>query len=333
MPSEPRPAWDSSLPGSPTQSLLVALGTVIWLPAIGLSALRIFPPTADAPALVASFVAYGVVGHLVALGCFGAAIIRAPRRRALTTAGVVCLVFVVAHLTWLVPAFVPDQRYPTNDSFRLVSLNVRGGRADPARLVTATQDADVVILLEANRGRLSVLRPYGFRERFPYVVGTPVDGVPGSAIYSRYRLSDPRPTYGSFRQWAATAEVPGLGPVRIHAVHPCNPFCGRGVWALEHAMLRSVAREERTGALVLAGDFNAVDDHGPMQALYADGLRSASHVVGAGWVPTYPAGGWLPPLLEIDHVLLGDRLTATSFRRVAVPGTDHLGLVVDIAGS
>jgi endonuclease/exonuclease/phosphatase (EEP) superfamily protein YafD len=115
------------------------------------------------------------------------------------------------------------------------------------------------------------------------------------------------------------------------AVHPCNPYCGHGLWASEHAALASVAAADLGQPLVLAGDFNAVDDHGPMLDLRRLGLRSATDLVGAGWLPTYPANRAFPPLLPIDHVLLDDQLTATSIRRVRVAGTDHLGLLTAIA--
>jgi endonuclease/exonuclease/phosphatase (EEP) superfamily protein YafD len=85
--------------------------------------------------------------------------------------------------------------------------------------------------------------------------------------------------------------------------------------------------------LVVAGDFNAVNDHGPMQALQRAGLKSATDVAGAGWLPTYPANRLIPPLLPIDHVLINEDLTATSVTSFAVSGTDHRGLLATIAAS
>jgi endonuclease/exonuclease/phosphatase family metal-dependent hydrolase len=53
--------------------------------------------------------------------------------------------------------------------------------------------------------------------------------------------------------------------------------------------------------------------------------------VGAGWNPTYPAQGWIPPLIAIDHVLVSEDLTATAYRTVPVPGTDHRGVLATVA--
>ena len=84
---------------------------------------------------------------------------------------------------------------------------------------------------------------------------------------------------------------------------------------------------------MVPGDFNAVDEHGPLRQLRRLGLRSATDLAGAGWVPTYPAGRTIPPLLPIDHVLVNDRLTATGLRAFTVPGTDHRGLMATLAGT
>ena len=85
--------------------------------------------------------------------------------------------------------------------------------------------------------------------------------------------------------------------------------------------------------MIIAGDFNAVEDHGPMQQLRHLGLRSASDIAGAGWLPTYPSGRRLPPLLPIDHVLVNHRLTATSTSVFSVRGTDHRGVLTTLAGT
>jgi endonuclease/exonuclease/phosphatase (EEP) superfamily protein YafD len=83
---------------------------------------------------------------------------------------------------------------------------------------------------------------------------------------------------------------------------------------------------------VVAGDFNAVNDHGPMQALRRAGLKSAADVAGAGWLPTYPANRPIPPLLPIDHVLINEDLTATSVTSFALSGSDHRRRLTTLAG-
>jgi endonuclease/exonuclease/phosphatase (EEP) superfamily protein YafD len=70
-----------------------------------------------------------------------------------------------------------------------------------------------------------------------------------------------------------------------------------------------------------------------MQALRRLGLKSATDVAGAGWLPTYPADRPLPPLLPIDHVMINKGLTATSVTSFAISGTDHRGLFATLAGA
>jgi endonuclease/exonuclease/phosphatase (EEP) superfamily protein YafD len=98
-------------------------------------------------------------------------------------------------------------------------------------------------------------------------------------------------------------------------------------------MLREAVIDELDQPLIVAGDFNAVEDHGPMQALHRLGLKSATDVAGAGWLPTYPANRRIPPLLPIDHVLINEDLTASSVTSFALAGSDHRGLLATLAGT
>ena len=128
-------------------------------------------------------------------------------------------------------------------------------------------NADIVILVEATPAALSNLKPFGWDKRFPYALGDPSDGFTNTAVYSRFPLSHSQLINDtSFQQWVTTARVPQIGSVRLMAVHPCNPYCG-GRWSAEHRLLRKKVIDNLDRPLVVAGDFNAVDDHGPMQAL------------------------------------------------------------------
>jgi endonuclease/exonuclease/phosphatase (EEP) superfamily protein YafD len=332
--NEARTAWDSS--GRPPRrgvTPLVLIGAFA-LPA-GLLAvlLRLFPPTDGAPALVASFISYGVLAEVIALGAFGLAALLARRRVALAVLAVVTAGLLALQLSWLAPLFLPDDRPPTTRTFTLLSLNIRGELGDPASIMAASHQADIVVLLETTPRAVQALRAAGLDEEFAYRAGTETKGS-GSAIYSRFPLTSIQPLpHTSFQMWQAIAQIPQLGAVRVVTAHPCNPFCGPGFWPSEHELLQRVVDRELGQPLVVAGDFNAVEDHLPMRQLRQLGLRSATDIVGAGWLPTYPANSPIPPLIPIDHVLLDDQLTATSIIRVPVAGTDHLGLLATLAGA
>jgi endonuclease/exonuclease/phosphatase (EEP) superfamily protein YafD len=327
-------SWDS--PNSPARAAAVftVLGGLLAIPGVIATLLRLLPPGDDPTALVAAFISYGVFGYAMALLCFGIALVVSSRKAALTVVTAVLTGLLALHLSWLLPLFVADDRPAATRSFTVFSLNLYHGLAEPQEVARQAETADVVILLEATPRALLSLKSFDWDAQFPYSVGDLDDGISDTAIYSRFPLTDSAslPTT-SFDQYVATASVPDLGAVRIIAAHPCNPYCGGGRWASEHAVLRSAVRSNLDERLLVAGDLNAVNDHGPIRALVRDGLTSATDIVGAGWLPTYPANHALPPLLPIDHVMVNDRLTATSISTVKISRTDHLGLIATIAGT
>jgi endonuclease/exonuclease/phosphatase (EEP) superfamily protein YafD len=330
--SGPR-SWDSPLPARPGTAAFVVAGLFFVVPGLAMSFLRIVPPKDDATALLAAFIPYGMIGYALALLCFGVGLLMARRRTGLLLVTAIVAALLALQVSWMAPFFIPDKRPATTEPFTVFSLNMYQGQADPRQVAQAAA-ADVVILLEATPSALRALKGFHWDARFPYSVGDVADGVSGTVIFSRFPLSDSAslpPT--SFQQYVTTAKAPGINGLRIIAAHPCNPYCGHGLWASEHAVLQSSVEENLDQPLMVVGDFNAVDDHGPMRALRRAGMESATDIVGAGWLPTYPANRLLPPLLPIDHVLINDKLTASSISTVHIDGTDHLGLVATVAGT
>jgi endonuclease/exonuclease/phosphatase (EEP) superfamily protein YafD len=328
-----RRSWDSPLPPRPGTAVFVVAGLFFAVPGLAMTFLRIVPPRDDGTALLAAFIPYGTIGYALALLCFGVALLLARRRTALMLVSVIVAALLALHLSWIAPLFVPDRRPATTKPFTVFSLNMHHGQADPAQVAQQASTADVVILVEATESALRALKPFEWDVRFPYSVGDAPGSISDTAIYSRFLLTDTASLPGtSFQQHVTTASAPGIPDLRIIAAHPCNPYCGRGLWASEHAVLQSSVEQNLDQPLMVVGDLNAVDDHGPMRALRRAGMKSATDVVGAGWLPTYPANRRVPPLLPIDHVLLNDQLTATSISTVHIDGTDHLGLVAAVAG-
>lgn len=327
-------AWDSPGAGPAGQGLLLVPG-LLGLGAGALdSGLRVFPPNDGFPVLVASFIAYGVVATAVGLIVLTVAWYRSHRPVAVGVLTALTVALLVLQISWQLPLYVPDGRVARTKPFTLLSINMRASESDPAELMTQARQADVLVLLESTPNALRLLQRAGLDEQFGYHAGGATETRNGAAIYSRFPLSEIQPLPPtSFPMWSATTLVPDVGPVRVVTAHPCNPFCGPGKWPGEHAVLREFVRSQRAHPLVVAGDFNAVNDHGPMRRLRAAGLRSATEIAGAGWLPTYPAGSVLPPLIPIDHVLLNEQLTALSITTVEVAGTDHLGLLTTLAGT
>ncbi|MBK8447050.1 MAG: endonuclease/exonuclease/phosphatase family protein [Micropruina sp.] len=316
---------------------LATLGLLAALPATLATGLRVLSPTTERWAKAAAFIPYGLVFWLPAAVLLALAAVRAWRHRSsgrvtLSLLSLVTVAGLGATIVWHAPAFTVDQQATTTAPLTVVSLNV-AQTADPAAVARAAQGADVVVFLEAAQHWAQSM-PASFRQEFPYQGPEPGD-VEDAVIFSRHPVTPmgPLPT-SSMGQWTATVDTPQLGEVRVVGVHPCNPYCRGGLWAQEAATLRGwLADLDRSIPTVVAGDFNAVDDHVTMRALYADGWRSAAHLAGAGFVRTWPANRRIPPMIGIDHVLVDQRLTATAFSTFHVPGTDHLGVRAVIAGT
>jgi endonuclease/exonuclease/phosphatase (EEP) superfamily protein YafD len=327
-----RPDWTAVRPAPRFQPLLLVVGVVALVTAAVFALLRLVPPADDATALVASFIPYGLVGALVALVCLGLALLRTRSRSVLACLTLLSAALLGLQIAWQAPFFVADNRAATSSGFTLLSLNTFKGQADPDQVVAAAADAEVVVLLEVTPDLATSLETRGWGSRYPYTAGLNGSAISNTVLFSRYPLSGSvQIGEGSFDEWLTTAALPELGAVRLVGVHACNPYCGGNRWAQEHAALERVVRQNLDRPLVVAGDFNAVDDHGPMQQLHRLGMRSATDLLGAGWLPTYPANKLVPPLLPIDHVLVDPQLTTTALRRVPIDGTDHLGLLTTVA--
>jgi endonuclease/exonuclease/phosphatase (EEP) superfamily protein YafD len=327
-------AWDTRPSRPRFQGLLCTIAALALVPAIATTIMRVFPPADDQTARLAAFIAYGLVGYLIALGCLLVVLVRARHRFAIAVITIAVALLTLCHLAWLGPLFVNDHRAASTPKFRLMSLNMYNGGADARKVAQRAERADIVILVEATPGALQDLKPFGWDERFPYSLGDPKDGFTNTAVYSRFPLRQSKLIDNtSFQQWETTVRVPDVGSIRLMAVHPCNPYCGGDRWNAEHQLLNEAISDNLDQPLVVAGDFNAVDDHGPMQALRRLGLKSATDVAGSGWLPTYPADERFPPLLPIDHVMINKELTATSVTSFAITGTDHRGLFATLAGA
>ena len=317
--------------------LSTTLGALALAVGTGTTVARLLPGlpgvAPDTWVMATSFTDAGALAYLVALlGLGGGALLRRTRVR--LAAGAVALVLAGVHLSWVLPGFVPDDRPAATSSgeLRVLAQNLLFGGADPVALVRAGEDADVLVLTEITEPARRALDDAGIGSRFPHQVGgtLPSGGPAGTRLYSRYPVASDEaldPRLGE-QHWRAELEVPGLGAVTVVGVHPQRPVRGGDGWAEEQEQVRRALPRTRT---VVAGDFNAVDSHPSLRRLRADGFRDSDDVVGAGWNPTYPAQGRIPPLIAIDHVLVSDDLTATAFRTVRLPGTDHRGVLATVA--
>lgn len=201
---------------------------------------------------------------------------------------------------------------------RVLAANLMVGQADIAGLMALVRELkpDVLTLQELTPDARERLDDAGLRKLLPHVVDRSVGGVGGSGIYSVYPVSErPLIKYGVFGQ--ARAMINGMEFV---SVHPCAPKLASRSWCWA-AGLRALPRAG--GPLrVLAGDFNATLDHGPVRDLLSSGYQDAGEATGQGFTATWPQDGHVPGVV-IDHVLADRRIAVRSYSVHPLRGTDH----------
>ena len=133
--------------------------------------MRVFPPADDQTARLAAFIAYGLLGYLIALGCLlivaGAG--PTPARDRIDHH---CRRPADACATWRGWARCLSMiiEPPATTKFRLMSLNMYNGGADSREVAQRAERADIVILVEATPAP-SKLEAIRLGRAFPLLVG------------------------------------------------------------------------------------------------------------------------------------------------------------------
>jgi len=244
----------------------------------------------------------------------------------------VCAAILIA---LLVPRAVPDRAPEDAPGVRLrvLAANVAVNDAVAQDVLDAVRrlDVDVFSVIELAPGVAAAYDAAGARTLFRHRELQPRPGFSGTGLYSRLplrRLVSPPGT--EFALAAAEVRVPGAAPVALLAVHVPAPTDG-GATTLWRHDLRALPGAGRGPLRVLAGDFNATLDHADLRDLLDRGYRDAAERAGVGLRPTWPAGkDLLPTLVTIDHVLADRRIRVVSARSVAIPGSDHRGVLTEL---
>lgn len=321
-------------------------GVVFWLvlaglllPALLLTALRLTAPEVGTAVRGMSFAPLALPLYAAALLLLLARIAWPGDRprRSWAVAMLAALVPLGLHSWWLAPQFSGAQPAAAEDArtFQVMTANLLTGDADPLEVMetVAREKVDVLVLQEVTPETLAALDGAGLSAALPERAGEPGFGVMGTMILSVGEITDVQRLDTHMGSYAATVALP-QGEVRMLGVHPVPPHDADD-WSGELGVIEKAA-EVDGGLDLLAGDFNATPDHAPMRRIYDTGFRDAAEVANAGWQPTWPANGKMvglpsPPVVQIDHVLVGERLTALATRTVDITGTDHRAVIADVA--
>ena len=256
------------------------------------------------------------------------------RSRVLVVAAVL---LVGAHVALVAPSLraapVPDGAAEA-PRLRVVVANLYVRNPEPERAGAALRalEPDVLVVPELDDRGLAALRSSGLLADLPHSVTREAVGQETVGLFSRRPLQDLELRIVGARVLPrATVEVGGVR-VRLLAAHPLPPLGGLGpLWRVSLEDLASEAAGLDLPAVV-AGDLNADRDHALFRGLLDAGLRDVHDERGRGLARTWPAG---LPVLHLDHVLVRDapsaRVVPLEVREVEVPGSDHLGVVADLA--
>jgi endonuclease/exonuclease/phosphatase (EEP) superfamily protein YafD len=253
----------------------------------------------------------------------------------------------VTLLAWqLPPARRPDEEAtggaPLPDagpevlSLRVLTLNVKKGRADPVAIVREIKqhEVDVLVMPELTPDMVPRLADAGVDTLLPFRHLDPSQGPNGTGLWARWPLT-PLPSVPGLVSAAPRARVEPVDgrPVTLTGVHPRPPLRLRARrWRQELAALRS-ALVATDGQQVVAGDFNASRDHRPFRDLLAAGFLDCADAARRRPWPgfTWPADVRIPPVMRLDHVLVSRAgATVSESRVIHVPGTDHRGVLAVI---
>jgi len=247
----------------------------------------------------------------------------------------------LAHVVRYTPVWKHAVKSEDRSDLRLVVANVdfENERREEVLERLSSLGADVLVLVEPDEPWLEALRP--LRERFSNHVEEIREMGLGLAIWSdieiqehtiRYIVSEKRPSIH------ATLRTDAGRIVHLVAVHPTPPGLprkrgneryGSRIRDAELLVLAEKIAQRDTDHWIVAGDFNDVAwSHTTRLFERVSGLADPRH--GRGLFPTYHARH---PLFRypLDHVFVSDAFGIERMRRVRVPGSDHFGIVLDLA--
>ncbi|WP_433118499.1 endonuclease/exonuclease/phosphatase family protein [Micromonospora sp. CA-246542] len=240
---------------------------------------------------------------------------------------------VVALLGVVAPrALAAPQPTATGPTIRLLTANLLAGAADASALVELVRRhrVDVLAVQEFTPDAQAALDRLGLDRLLPHRQLNAQDGTPGSGLYSRWPISDVgiRHNRGQggwgFSQAYGTVAVPGAPPVRVESAHPSAPSALDQVEAWRTDLTAQPPATPDGELRILAGDFNATLDHGPLRALLRTGYVDAADATGKGLTGTWgPYDGDLIPPVTIDHVLVDRRIAVNELKVLPLPKSDH----------
>ncbi|MFF5983790.1 endonuclease/exonuclease/phosphatase family protein [Streptomyces olindensis] len=213
---------------------------------------------------------------------------------------------------------------------RVLTSNVEFGQGTGSLVAAVRREKPDVVFVQECEYTCDARLKRDLGRDYPHRRAVEGGGSEGSVILSRHPL---RPTDGvraTMGMPGALADVDGH-PVRLQLAHPMPPIPGQvDLWSRELDAVRDAATADRGTPLVLAGDFNASQDHAAFRRILDTGLYDAARLDGEDRTATWPAPTAKTFGTQIDHVLVSGQFTADRTRVLDLADTDHRAVVTDL---
>jgi endonuclease/exonuclease/phosphatase (EEP) superfamily protein YafD len=238
-------------------------------------------------------------------------------------------------LVLLAPRAIPNRapEAAAGVRVRVLAANVAANVVSGGDVIAAVRrwDVDVFSAVELPPAVVLAYQRAGAESLFPHRALQPRPGYAGTGLYSRLPLAPAPSLRGTaFAFAAAQLRAPGAERVSLMSVHPLAPTDAEAAarWRRD---LRALPASGSGAPRLLAGDFNATLDHAELRRLLDRGYRDAAEQAGVALRPTWPGDrALIPTVVTIDHVLADRRIRVVSVRTVAIPGSDHRGVLADL---
>lgn len=214
----------------------------------------------------------------------------------------------------------------------VLTSNVEFGRATAALVETVRREQpDLVFVQECDYACADALESDVPRTDYPYRNVVAGGMASGSAILSRHPLRPAPGVAGALAMPGAVVDVAGR-QVALQLAHPLPPVPDAvDDWRRELGLLQEHAAGAKGGPSIVAGDFNAGQDHAAFRDILRAGrLSDSATVVGAARTPSWPADLRRPLGTQIDHVLVSEDFSVRQARFLDLPDTDHRSLLVEL---
>lgn len=246
--------------------------------------------------------------------------------------GAVWGVLLLGLLAWFIEPYGKNVDPPGRPvaELRVLTSNVEFGRAADALIETVRREKPDVVFVQECEYRCDAALKRELAKDYPHRQAVAGGGSKGSVILSRFPLEPTDGVRGTMGMPGAVADVDGHA-VRLQLAHPMPPLPDQvPLWQRELGRLRDAAAADPDTPTVLAGDFNASQDHAAFRRILDTGLRDAARLDGADRTPTWPSRTAPAFGVQIDHVLVSKNFTAEKARFLSLPNTDHEAVMVDL---